>query len=103
MTLTGCDYKSMELDCLLLQVFWETLSECCFGTKADGMAAFPFLAPAEGRFNSESSLNSFAFRRSINPLTAIPMQNEVRRLPNDRKVKNLTRLEFVLTSVKTGQ
>ena len=26
-----------------------------------------------------------------------------RRLPNDRKVKNLTRLEFVLTFVKTGQ
>ena len=37
MTLTGCDYKSMELDCLLLQIFWETLSECCFGAKTDGM------------------------------------------------------------------
>ena len=35
-----------------------------------------------------SSLNSFAFRRRINPLTAIPMQNEVRRLPNDQKGKN---------------
>ena len=44
------DYKSMELDCLLLQIFWETLSECCFGAKADGMAALPFLVPAEGRF-----------------------------------------------------
>ena len=65
MTLTGCDYKSMELDCLLLQIFWETLSECCFGAKADGVAA--------------------------------PM------LPNDRKDKNLTRLEFLLTFVKTGQ
>ena len=32
------------------------------------------------------------------------MQNEVRRLPNDRKVKTLTRLEFVLTLiVKSGQ
>ena len=50
MTLTGCDYKSMELDCLLLQIFWETLSECCFGAKADGMAAIPFLVPTEGRF-----------------------------------------------------
>ena len=53
--------------------------------------------------NSGSSLNFFAFRRSINPLTAIPMQNKVRRLPNDWKVKNLTCLEFVLTFVKTGQ
>ena len=34
----------------LLQIFWETLSECCFGAKADGMAALPFLVPAEGRF-----------------------------------------------------
>ena len=50
MTLTGCDYKSMELDCLLLQIVWETLSECCFGAKADGMAALLFLVPAEGRF-----------------------------------------------------
>ena len=44
------DYKSMEIDCLLLQIFWETLSECCFGAKADGMAALPFLVPAEGHF-----------------------------------------------------
>ena len=50
MTLTGCDYKLMELDCLLLQIFWETLSECCFDAKADGMAALPFLVPTEGRF-----------------------------------------------------
>ena len=67
MTLTGCDYKSMEFDCLLLQIFRETLSECCFGAKADGMAALPFLVPAEGHLYSGSSLNSFAFRRSINP------------------------------------
>ena len=104
MTLTGCDYKLMEFDCLRLQIFRETLSECCSGAKADGMAALPFLVPAEvDALNSGSSLNSFAFRRSINPLTAIAMQNEVRRLRNDRKVKNLTRLEFVLTFVKTGQ
>ena len=50
MTLTECDYKSMELDCLLPQIFWEMLSECCFGAKADGMAALPFLVPAEGHF-----------------------------------------------------
>ena len=31
------------------------------------------------------------------------MQNEKRRLPDDQKVKNLTRLEFVLTLAKTGQ
>ena len=103
MTLTRCDYKWMELDCLLLQIFWETLSECCFGAKADGMAALPFLVPAEGRFKLRIVAESFAFRRNINPLTAIPMQNEVRMLPNDRKVKNLTRFEFVLTFVKTGQ
>ena len=36
------------------------LSGCCFGAKAD----------------SGSSLNSFAFRRTIDPLTAIPMQNQ---------------------------
>ena len=64
---------------------------------------FQFWYQPRDALNSGSSLNSFAFRRSINPLTATPMQNEVRRLPNDRKVKNLTRLEFVLTSVKTGQ
>ena len=64
---------------------------------------FHFWYQPRDALNSESSLNSFAFRRSINPLTAIPMQNEVRRLPNDRKVKNLTRLEFVLTFVKTDQ
>ena len=46
--LTGCEYKSMDLDCLLLQIFW--LRECCFGAKADGMAALPFLVPAKGRF-----------------------------------------------------
>ena len=83
-TATGCDYKSMELDCLLLQIFWETLSGCCFGAKADGMAALPFLVPAEGRFK-------------------LRILAEVRMLPNDRKDKNLTRLEFVLTFVKTGQ
>ena len=67
---------------------------------------FHFWYQPRDALNSGSSLNSFAFRRSINPLTAIPMQNEVRtqkRLRNDRKVKNLTRLEFVLTFVKTGQ
>ena len=31
------------------------------------------------------------------------MQNEKRRLPDDQKFKNLTRLEFVLTLAKTGQ
>ena len=103
MTLTRCDYKSMELDCLLLQIFWEMLSECCLGAKADRMAALPYLVPAEGRFKLRILAESFAFRRNISPLTAIPMQNEVRRLPNDWKVKNLTRLEFVLTFVKTGQ
>ena len=64
---------------------------------------FHFWYQPRDALNSGSWLNSFAFRRTINPLTAIPMQNEVRRLPNDRKFKNLTRLEFVLTSVKTGQ
>ena len=101
MTLTGCDYKSMELDCLLLQIFW--LRECCFGAKADGLRRLHFWYQPRDALNSGFSLNSFAFRCSINPLTAIPMQNEVRRLPNDRKVKNLTLLEFVLTFVKTGQ
>ena len=56
--------------------------QCCFDVKADRMAAFPFLVPAKGRF-------------SINPTRAIPMQNEVRKLPNDQKDKNLRRLEFV--------
>ena len=52
MTLTGCDYKSMELDCLLLQIFWETLSECCFGAKGDGMATpLPFLVPFDDVMN----------------------------------------------------
>ena len=64
---------------------------------------FHFWYQPRDALNSGSSLNSFAFRRSTNPLTAIPMQNEVRKLPNDQKVKNLTRLEFVLTFVKTGQ
>ena len=50
MKLTGCDYKSMERECLLFQIFWETLSECCFDVKADGMAALPLLVPTEGRF-----------------------------------------------------
>ena len=50
MTLTGCDYKSMERECLLFQIFWETLSEGCFVAKADGMAALPLLVPTEGRF-----------------------------------------------------
>ena len=39
MKLTGCDYKSMEREFLLLQIFQETLSEGCFDAKADGMAA----------------------------------------------------------------
>ena len=47
---TGCDYKSMEREFLLLQIFRETLSEGCFDAKADGMAALPFLVPTEGRF-----------------------------------------------------
>ena len=64
---------------------------------------FHFWYQLRDALNSGSSLNSLAFRHSINPLTAIPMQNEVRRLPNDRKDKNLTRLEFVFTFVKTGQ
>ena len=50
MKLTGCDYKSMERECLLFQIFWETLSECCFDAKADGMAVLPLLVPTEGRF-----------------------------------------------------
>ena len=58
---------------------------------------FHFWYQPRDALNSGSLLNSFAFRRSINPLTAIPVQNEVRRLPNDRKDKNLTCLEFVLT------
>ena len=64
---------------------------------------FHFWYHPRDALNSGSSLNSFAFRCSINPLTAIPMQNEMRRLRNDRKDKNLTHLEFVLTFVKTGQ
>ena len=52
MTLMGCDYKSMELDCLLLQIFWETLSECCFGAKGDGMVPpLPFLVPFDDVMN----------------------------------------------------
>ena len=39
---------------------------------------FHFWYQPRDALNSGSSLNSFAFRRSINPLTAIPMQNEVR-------------------------
>ena len=35
---------------LLLQIFWEMLSECCFDAKADRLAALPFLVPAKGRF-----------------------------------------------------
>ena len=106
MTLTGCDYKSMELDCLLLQIFWETLSECCFGAyvlvrRLMEWRRFHFWYQPRDALNSGSSLNSFAFRRSINPLTAIAMQNEVRRSRNDQKVKNLTRLEVVLTFVNT--
>ena len=58
---------------------------------------FHFWYQPRDALNSGSLLNSFAFRCSINPLTAIPVQNEVRRLPNDRKDKNLTCLEFVLT------
>ena len=73
MTLTGCDYKSMEHECLLFQIFWERLSECCFDAKADGMAALPFLVPTEGCFKLRIIAEFFAFRRSINPLTAIPM------------------------------
>ena len=65
------------------------------------MAALHFWYQRRDVLNSGFSLNSFAFRCTINPLTPIPMQNEVRR--NDRKVKNLTRVEFVLTFVKTGQ
>ena len=57
--------------------------------KADGLVALPFLVPTEDALNSGSSLNSFVFRRSINPLTAIPMRNEVRTLLNDQKDKNL--------------
>ena len=87
MTLTGCDYKSMEREFLLLQIFWETLSEGCFDAKADGMAALPFLVPTEGRFKLRIIAEFFC--RSINPLTAIPMRNEVRMLLNDQKDKNL--------------
>ena len=72
MTLTGCDYKSMEREFLLLQIFWEMLSKGCFDAKADGMAALHFLYQPRDALNSGSSLNSFAFKRSINPLTAIP-------------------------------
>ena len=39
--------------------------------------------------NWGSLLNSFAFRRGINPLTAIPTRNKVRTLLNDQKDKNL--------------
>ena len=39
--LTGCDYKSIELDSLLLQIFWKRMSKCYFGAKADGMVALP--------------------------------------------------------------
>lgn len=48
--LTGCDYKSIELDSLLLQIFWKSMSKCYFGAKADGMVALPFLVPVEGCF-----------------------------------------------------
>ena len=97
---------------------WWNLTVCCSKSSGRRWASvvlvrrltewrrFHFWYQPRDALNSGSSLNSFAFRRSINPLTAIPMQNEVRtqrRLRNDRKVKNLTRLEFVLTFVKTGQ
>ena len=94
----------MELDCLLLQICWAGV---VLLRRLTEWRRFHFWFQPRDALNSGSSLNSFAFRRSINPLTAIPMQNEVRtqrRLRNDRKVKNLTRLEFVLTLiVKSGQ
>ena len=44
---------------------------------------FHFWYQPRDALKSGSSLNSFAFRHSINPTRAIPMQNEVRKLPND--------------------
>ena len=55
---------------------------------------FHFWYQPRDALNSGSSLNSFAFRRSINPLTAIPVQNEVRRLPNDPGLQTIERLKI---------
>ena len=52
--LTGCDYKSMEREFLLLQIF-------CFDAKADGMVALPFLVPTEGRFKLRIIAEFFCF------------------------------------------
>ena len=98
----GCDYKSMKLFAapnLLGDAEWVLF----LVRRLTEWRRFHFWYQLRDALNSGSSLNSLAFRHSINPLTAIPMQNEVRRLPNDRKDKNLTRLEFVFTFVKTGQ
>ena len=56
---------------------------------------FHFWHQPRDALNSESSLNSFAFRRTINPLTAIPICKT--------KWEGYQTIEFVLTFVKTGQ
>ena len=64
---------------------------------------FHFRYQPRDALNSESSLNSFAFRRTINPLTAIPICKTKWEGYQTIERLNLTRLEFVLTFVKTGQ
>ena len=64
---------------------------------------FHFWYQLRDALNSESSLNSFAFRRTINPLTAIPICKTKWEGYQTIERLNLTRLEFVLTFVKTGQ
>ena len=73
MKLTGCDYKSMELDCLLLQICWAGV---VLVRRLTEWRRFHFWFQPRDALNSGSSLNSFAFRRTIDPLTAIPMQNQ---------------------------
>ena len=73
MKLTGCDCKSMELDCLLLQICWAGV---VLVRRLTEWWRFHFWFQPRDALNSGSSLNSFAFRRTIDPLTAIPMQNQ---------------------------
>ena len=63
--LPKCDPELMELDGLFFQ--------SCLSAKADGMALFHlWYQPRE----AGSLLNSFAFSRRINPLTAIPVKDK---------------------------
>lgn len=73
--LPKCDHEPMELDDLFFQILWESLGQGCLSAKADGMALFPSLVQPSEALKSGSLLNSFAFSRRINPLTAIPVKD----------------------------